>query len=196
MQGGAHEDVAEQEGSLSLPHEVLPTDLYELLQVSPRASLGVIQAAYRVLARAYHPDVNDGPETVRVMRRLNAAYAVLSDSRRRARYDAQFSPPPPRSAHRPRARVAQARGARPQLALGAERSTGTQVLARVLVIALLISMTVGALLFAWVLLVDPDDRPAPGYRPRAAGPEISVPAAASIRSTRWCAVLLLDPVGC
>src|SRR5688572_25669057 len=133
MPGGAYEDIAAEEGSLSLPHEVLPTDLYELLQVSPRASEGVIQAAYRVLARAYHPDVNDGPDTVRVMRRLNAAYAVLSDPKRRARYDAQFSPPPPplRSAKRPRTgREALHRGARPQLALGAERAAGAHLLAR------------------------------------------------------------------
>ncbi len=196
MQGGAHKETTAEEGSLSLPHEVLPTDLYEFLQVSPRASHGVIQAAYRVLARAYHPDVNDEAETVRVMRRLNAAYHVLSDPKRRARYDAQFSPPPPRSAHRPRARMAESRGARPQLALGSERSTETQLLARVLVIALLISMTVGALLLAWVLVVDPDDRPSPGYRPRSAGPQISVPAASSVGSSRWCSVLRLNPVAC
>jgi curved DNA-binding protein CbpA len=196
MQGGAHDKVAAEEGSLSLPHEVLPTDLYELLQVSPRASEGVIQAAYRVLARAYHPDVNDGPDTVRVMRRLNAAYAVISDPKRRARYDAQFSPPPPRSPRRPRARMAQTGGAHPRLPLGSERSTGTQMLARVMVIAVLISMTIGALLLAWMILVDPDDRPSAGYRPRAAGPEISAPVVSSVRSNRWCAMLRIDPVAC
>ncbi len=65
-------------------------DLYELLEVSPRASEQVIQAAYRVLARQSHPDAN--PELVdsaaeRRIRQLNAAYEVLSDSRARARYD-------------------------------------------------------------------------------------------------------------
>lgn len=196
MQRGAHEQTAAEEGALSLPHEVLPTDLYELLQVSPRASLGVIQAAYRVLARAYHPDVNDGPESVRQMRRLNAAYHVLSDPQRRARYDAQLSPPPRRSAHRSRARVTQVRGARPQFALGSERSPGPQVMARLLIVTLLISMVICALLFTWVLLVDLDDRPAPGYRPRASAPVTSAPPAASIRSSRWCGVFRVDPVGC
>src|SRR6266498_1289849 len=71
-----------------VPPEPPSGDLYELLQVSRRASPGVIQAAYRVLARNYHPDVYAGPEAVRIMRRLNAAYHVLSDSERRARYDA------------------------------------------------------------------------------------------------------------
>jgi hypothetical protein len=62
---------------------------YDLLQVSPRADLEVIQAAYRVLARSYHPDVSQDPNAARLMRALNAAYEVLSDSERRARYDAE-----------------------------------------------------------------------------------------------------------
>jgi hypothetical protein len=65
-------------------------DLYELLEVSPRASEPVIQAAYRVLARQSHPDTNPelaDPAAERRIRQLNAAYEVLSDSRARARYD-------------------------------------------------------------------------------------------------------------
>src|SRR5438876_7796533 len=64
-------------------------NLYEVLQVSAKASPEVIQAAYRVLARSYHPDVNASPNAARMMRQLNAAYKVLSDPERRARYDAQ-----------------------------------------------------------------------------------------------------------
>lgn len=63
-------------------------NLYEMLQVSQRAEPEVIQAVYRVLARSYHPDVNGAPEAARRMREINAAYRVLSDPRRRARYDA------------------------------------------------------------------------------------------------------------
>jgi curved DNA-binding protein CbpA len=37
--------------------------------------------------RSYHPDVNATPEAAARIRLLNAAYAVLSDSRERARYD-------------------------------------------------------------------------------------------------------------
>ncbi|MBV9601239.1 MAG: J domain-containing protein [Chloroflexi bacterium] len=69
-------------------------DLYELLEVSPRASEQVIQAAYRVLARQNHPDVNpelSGAAAERRIRALNAAYQVLSDSRARARYDHERS---------------------------------------------------------------------------------------------------------
>ena len=62
-------------------------NLYEVLQVSSTATPDVLQAAYRALARAYHPDVNPSPEAARKMRQLNAAYQILSDPRRRARYD-------------------------------------------------------------------------------------------------------------
>src|SRR5258708_6410283 len=68
-------------------------NLYEVLQVSPKAGSEVIQAAYRALARTYHPDVNDAPDAARQMRQLNAAYGVLSDPDRRARYDAMRSRP-------------------------------------------------------------------------------------------------------
>jgi DnaJ domain len=73
-------------------------NLYEVLQVSAKASPEVVQAAYRVLARVYHPDVNQSPNAARMMRQINAAYKVLSDPERRARYDAQ-------RAHQWRARI-------------------------------------------------------------------------------------------
>lgn len=60
------------------------TDHYRVLQVDPAADLEVIQAAYRVLARRYHPDHSGSDET---MKRLNAAWEVLGDATRRADYD-------------------------------------------------------------------------------------------------------------
>jgi len=71
------------------PHLGESADLYELLQVSPRASREVIQAAYRVLARNTHPDRNCSPGAERCMRRLNEAYAILHDPEGRALYDLQ-----------------------------------------------------------------------------------------------------------
>jgi curved DNA-binding protein CbpA len=65
--------------------------LYEVLQISPKATSDVILAAYRVLARTYHPDLNAEPVADRQMGELNAAYAVLSDRARRAHYDAQLA---------------------------------------------------------------------------------------------------------
>ncbi len=64
-----------------------PEDHYDLLQVSPRADPEVIEAAYRVLARRYHPDVNRSPDATVTMARLNAAWDMLRDPEQRAVYD-------------------------------------------------------------------------------------------------------------
>jgi curved DNA-binding protein CbpA len=58
--------------------------LYRILQVDPGANPLVIQAAYRVLARIFHPDVEGDDEQ---MKRLNAAWSVLGDPGKRAAYD-------------------------------------------------------------------------------------------------------------
>jgi curved DNA-binding protein CbpA len=61
-------------------------DYYEVLQVHPRAEPEVIRAAYRTLARKYHPDL-DGGDADRMIA-LNDAWDVLGDPVRRAAYDA------------------------------------------------------------------------------------------------------------
>ncbi|RIJ04641.1 DUF1036 domain-containing protein [Achromobacter sp. K91] len=63
---------------------------YDTLQVSENASDEVIRGAYRYLSQKWHPDKNpDNPEEAkRVMARLNEAYAVLSDPKRRQEHDA------------------------------------------------------------------------------------------------------------
>jgi curved DNA-binding protein CbpA len=62
-------------------------NLYEELQVSPNAEPEVIEAAFKRLARKYHPDVSGDPASSERMRRLAYAYEVLRDPRRRAAYD-------------------------------------------------------------------------------------------------------------
>ncbi len=62
-------------------------DLYELLQVHPRAEPEVLQAAYRCLVFKYHPDRNSSPRATLQMQELNHAYEVLSDPTRRAKYN-------------------------------------------------------------------------------------------------------------
>jgi len=71
------------------PRVQRPVGPYEVLQVTPHASHEVIQAAYRALARTYHPDVDPSPRAALRMQRINAAYATLSDPVRRAAYDAR-----------------------------------------------------------------------------------------------------------
>ncbi|MDQ3871052.1 MAG: J domain-containing protein, partial [Chloroflexota bacterium] len=63
-------------------------DHYKVLQVDPDAELDVIKAAYRRLARKYHPDVAAGAEAAERMAVINAAWRVLRDPRRRAEHDA------------------------------------------------------------------------------------------------------------
>lgn len=60
-------------------------DHYEVLQVAPSAEPEVIRAAFRALARKYHPDFGGDP---RRMMELNEAWNVLGDRQRRAAYDA------------------------------------------------------------------------------------------------------------
>src|SRR5438874_3612824 len=74
--------------SLPTPQSRLP-DLYRTLSVEPQADPEAIRAAYRRMARVYHPDLTTDPSAAERMRVINAAYAVLSDPRRRAAYDAR-----------------------------------------------------------------------------------------------------------
>lgn len=63
-------------------------DYYEVLGVSRNASASEIKSAYRKLAVKYHPDRNpDDPEAEERFKEAAEAYAVLSDTDKRARYD-------------------------------------------------------------------------------------------------------------
>jgi hypothetical protein len=63
------------------------TDLYRILGVSPRATTAEIKSAYRRLARKFHPDVSASPDANTHFARINEAYRILSDPKRRAIYD-------------------------------------------------------------------------------------------------------------
>ena len=60
---------------------------YRLLGVSPTASTNEIRAAFRELAKLYHPDSGNPDQDH--FRRLREAYEVLRDPQRRLRYDAE-----------------------------------------------------------------------------------------------------------
>ncbi|KRX41356.1 Chaperone protein dnaJ 15, partial [Trichinella sp. T9] len=63
-------------------------DFYEILGVERTASESEIRMAYRKLALRYHPDRNPGSqEDAEKFKEISVAYAVLSDSNRRHRYD-------------------------------------------------------------------------------------------------------------
>jgi curved DNA-binding protein len=56
-------------------------DPYEVLGVERGASRKEIQAAYRRLARRYHPDVNADPAATERFKQINEAYEVLTSAR-------------------------------------------------------------------------------------------------------------------
>ncbi|MBN2550944.1 MAG: molecular chaperone DnaJ [Anaerolineales bacterium] len=62
-------------------------DYYEILEVPRSASPDDLKAAFRRLARQYHPDVNNEPDAEEKFKEINEAYAVLSDPEKRAAYD-------------------------------------------------------------------------------------------------------------
>ena len=51
----------------------------------------MIRAAYRALMRRYHPDADPSSEASQRAQAINAAYAVLSDPDKRARYDGSLA---------------------------------------------------------------------------------------------------------
>lgn len=85
-------------------------DYYRILQVDRSAEQEVIDAAYRRLARKYHPDNNRSADAARRMQEINKAYEVLRDPIKRKEHDrhigtaethgggfADRAPSPPRS---------------------------------------------------------------------------------------------------
>ena len=64
-------------------------DYYQILGIDQKASPRQIKDTYRKLAFKYHPDRNrENPEAAEKMKRVNEAYAVLSDPAKRREYDA------------------------------------------------------------------------------------------------------------
>lgn len=63
-------------------------DYYEVLDLQKGASDKAIKAAYRKLARKYHPDVNPGDTASETrFKEISEAYQVLSDPKKRSMYD-------------------------------------------------------------------------------------------------------------
>jgi curved DNA-binding protein CbpA len=60
-------------------------DAYRILQVDPRAEDFILEAAFRAMARRFHPD-GETPDAVR-MAEINRAYELVRTSERRKRYD-------------------------------------------------------------------------------------------------------------
>jgi DnaJ-like protein len=64
-----------------------PVNYYSILGVAPTADIASVNAAFRRLARRYHPDRNPAPDATVQFQNINEARRILSDPVRRARYD-------------------------------------------------------------------------------------------------------------
>lgn len=62
------------------------TKLYDILQVSPNASVHEIKKQYKKLARQYHPD-KAGPDMEEKFKEISFAHEILSDPNKREKYD-------------------------------------------------------------------------------------------------------------
>jgi hypothetical protein len=117
---------------------------YKTLQVDPEADVEVIQAAYKRLARRYHPDSAEQPDAA-AFQRVVEAWELLGDPARRAAWDADH----PRATSSTRATPPPAWGSAPAWthAPPPDRSSGDSTLP-----------------------FDPNDLPPPRRRVRFGGP--------------------------
>ena len=63
---------------------------YAILGVSEGATYREIRTAFRRLAKKYHPDVNSSLHAEETIKKINAAFEVLSDKEKRRQYDRTF----------------------------------------------------------------------------------------------------------
>ena len=71
----------------------LTMDYYAILGVAPDAENIVIEAAFKALAKKYHPDVWKGEQqdADEKIKSINEAYSVLRDPQKRKKYDAELA---------------------------------------------------------------------------------------------------------
>ena len=64
---------------------------YAILGVSHNANFLEIKKSYRKLAKKYHPDRNKSPLAEETIKKINEAFEILSDRRKRKQYDLEAS---------------------------------------------------------------------------------------------------------
>ncbi len=64
---------------------------YAILGVSHNANFLEIRKSYRKLAKKYHPDRNKSPLAEETIKKINEAFEILSDRRKRKQYDLEAS---------------------------------------------------------------------------------------------------------
>ena len=64
---------------------------YAILGVSQKANFQEIKKSYRRLAKKYHPDRNKSPTAGETIKKINQAFEILSDRKKRKQYDLEAS---------------------------------------------------------------------------------------------------------
>ena len=64
---------------------------YAILGVSHNANFLEIKKSYRKLAKKYHPDRNKSPLAEETIKKIDGAFEILSDRRKRKQYDLEAS---------------------------------------------------------------------------------------------------------
>jgi curved DNA-binding protein CbpA len=64
---------------------------YAILGISQDANFQEIKKSYRKLAKKYHPDRNKSPHAEETVKKINEAFEILSDKRKRKQYDLESS---------------------------------------------------------------------------------------------------------
>ncbi|MEK6984451.1 MAG: molecular chaperone DnaJ [Nanoarchaeota archaeon] len=62
-------------------------DYYKILGVGKNATKEEVKAAYKKLAKQYHPDLNKSPDAAEKFKEINEAAAVLGDDQKKSQYD-------------------------------------------------------------------------------------------------------------
>jgi curved DNA-binding protein CbpA len=64
-----------------------PKGYYAILGIPEKAKYNEVRAAYRLLAKKYHPDRNNSDFAEDMIKKINAAFEVLSNREKRRQYD-------------------------------------------------------------------------------------------------------------
>lgn len=72
----------------------MENNYYDILQVNKNASQEIIEKAYKVLVKKYHPDLQEDGlkhDYEEKLKLINEAYEILSDEEKRKQYDLELS---------------------------------------------------------------------------------------------------------